>query len=257
MRPNTTDASMPYGLDSNQSSECVQADDDGISFAAFHRLCAAVCAGDTAAATQALSAGAQVNDRQADGKTPLMLAARANRAPMVMFLHALGANLNVSDNHGDCALFHALHAQPTGGSCMIDTVRTLLLMGADCDVQDELGIPFTNYLPDRFSGHQLQDLLHQGLNFGKLSPDGDGFLHLFALHTQSTATEARRIIADAVAHGALINGLDSESHTPLDVALHHNLGMMAEALRFHGAKTSDQLANEPEGTSHQARRSVR
>jgi len=67
----------------------------------------AVLAGDGAAVESHLSAGADPNPFDAEGRTPLMAAARAGRADLVQLLLEAGADPELTDHIGESALIMA------------------------------------------------------------------------------------------------------------------------------------------------------
>ena len=69
----------------------------------------AVNAADVGHARQILSAGAEVNSRDADGATVLMLACHAGNLPMVMVLIEAGADVNAADPRGWTPLMKAAY----------------------------------------------------------------------------------------------------------------------------------------------------
>ena len=68
--------------------------------AATPLLTAAVAAGDLAKTSQLLDQGAAINDHDATGRTPLMLAIGENRLDAVQLLLTRGADPNAADQHG-------------------------------------------------------------------------------------------------------------------------------------------------------------
>ena len=73
-------------------------------------------------------AGADVNIRDSDGNTPLMMAARQGCGDEVKYLHQAGADLNIRNIYGNTAVMYA--AQYRHG----DIVRYLHQAGADINI---------------------------------------------------------------------------------------------------------------------------
>jgi len=86
--------------------------------------------------TALLGAGADVNARDRYDKTPLIYAAKATSNPAVIatLLNA-GADINARDSAGWTALMYATAFNSGGGV----TITTLLKAGADARVRDSLG----------------------------------------------------------------------------------------------------------------------
>ena len=83
-------------------------------------LLAAVTRGDPAAARAALQAGASVHLRDAQGRTVLMLAARAGVRDLAALLLSAGARRGDRDAQGWTA---ADHARDQGHDALSDTLR--------------------------------------------------------------------------------------------------------------------------------------
>lgn len=69
----------------------------------------AITSGDSAAALRLLAAGASAHTRDAEGETPLMLAAHMGDLPVVKALIAAGADVNASDERGWTALTKSVY----------------------------------------------------------------------------------------------------------------------------------------------------
>ena len=80
--------------------------------------------GDIESARLLLKAGANVNDKAADGISALVLAAHSGHTPLVAFLLDRGADVNAAD-----VGYTALHAAVLRGD--MDMIKTLLARGAD------------------------------------------------------------------------------------------------------------------------------
>ena len=73
-------------------------------------------------------AGADVNIKDSDGNTPLMVAARQGCGDEVKYLHEAGADINIRNIYGNTAVMYA--AQYRHG----DIVRYLHQAGADINI---------------------------------------------------------------------------------------------------------------------------
>ncbi|QYJ68002.1 ankyrin repeat domain-containing protein [Flavobacterium litorale] len=77
-----------------------------VKYNASTPLAMAICKGDVTTVKKFIEYGADVNEKS-NGFTPLMLAARYNRAEIVKILIANGAKLKITDDRGFTALKHA------------------------------------------------------------------------------------------------------------------------------------------------------
>ncbi len=77
-----------------------------------------------------LQANADVDIRDRDGNTPLLLAASTGYVEGVRVLIAVGARVDLKNNAGETALIKAVHARDT------DTAKMLLDAGANPDIHD-------------------------------------------------------------------------------------------------------------------------
>jgi ankyrin repeat protein len=102
-------------------------------------LIAAVNAGDAIRVRQILASGSDVNCRDGDGATLLMLACHSGNLPMVMALIGAGAEVNTSDERGWTALTKAVYnAEQNRGYA--DVVQALIDAGANIEATISYGI---------------------------------------------------------------------------------------------------------------------
>lgn len=102
-------------------------------------LVEAVKAGDINTARSLLTAGADVNSRDSEGSTLLMLAAHAGNLAMVSALLEAGAEVNASDERGWTALMKAAYnAELDRG--FADVAQALIDAGADVEMPIGYGI---------------------------------------------------------------------------------------------------------------------
>ena len=99
----------------------------------------AVKAGDTASVQRMLAAGADVNSRDGEGSTLLMLAAHAGDLPMVKVLIEGGADVNACDERGWSPLAKAVYnAELKRG--FADVVKALIDAGANIEAAIGYGV---------------------------------------------------------------------------------------------------------------------
>jgi hypothetical protein len=96
-------------------------------------LLSAASSGDTALAARLLGQGAQIDTKNNQGDTPLMLATRSGKIDTARLLIEKGANLEAKNNVGETALIAAC----TEGNS--DIAQLLVEKGAATDARDEGG----------------------------------------------------------------------------------------------------------------------
>ncbi len=102
-------------------------------------LIAAVNAGDIATLRNLLSAGGDVNARDEDGATLLMLAAHCGNLAMVQALLAAGADVNATDERGWAALAKSIYnAEQQCGHA--DVAQILIGAGANLEAAVGYGV---------------------------------------------------------------------------------------------------------------------
>lgn len=100
---------------------------------ANQRLQSAAAAGDTAAIRAALQAGARLDHRDAEGRTPLMTAVYKHHSAAARVLIDAGADVNAQDKILNSPFLYA------GAEGMTDIVRMCMQAGADYSVFNRYG----------------------------------------------------------------------------------------------------------------------
>lgn len=175
--------------------------------------------GELASMRSLLAAGANVNQREYEGETPLMYAAAAGRTEMVLFLLERGADINAVSNNGETALVRA------GDTA---TVRALLAKGADM----ELGAPL---IRASYAGQldTVKVLLEKGAN-----PNAellDGHTALIAAAVQSGSKD---VVEALIAAGADVKHKNKQGKTAEMLAIENNHADLAELLNRASAHKS-------------------
>jgi uncharacterized protein len=98
-----------------------------------------VRAGDTAAVKRMVDAGADVETRDAENASLLMLAAHAGDLPMVKLLIESGADVNAGDERGWAPLAKAVY-NPESKRGFADVVQTLIDAGANIEAAIGYGV---------------------------------------------------------------------------------------------------------------------
>ncbi len=105
----------------------------------YEKLIEAVRSGDIDSTRRMLSEGADINSRDSEGATLLMLASHAGNLPMVQALIEAGADVNASDERGWTALMKsAYNAELNRG--FADVAQALIDAGANVEVPISYGI---------------------------------------------------------------------------------------------------------------------
>jgi ankyrin repeat protein len=151
--------------------------------------------------TQLLRIGAQVDQTNCAGETPLIVAVRLGQADVVHALLVAGASTQVRDNDGLTALHHA------AGSGASELLAALIESGADVDARRRDGS--TPLMMTR-SAEAAQTLLQAGAELEVRTPSGMGAL----------AAATRRGDVEVVRH-LLAAGADPDATTDLGEAPLH------------------------------------
>ncbi|MEW6110274.1 MAG: ankyrin repeat domain-containing protein [Nitrospirota bacterium] len=114
----------------------------------------AVAAGDIENVGTLLDQGADVNAKNKEGETPLMVAALERRLEMVKFLLDRGADINLKDNVGATALIYSAME----GS--VEIMKLLLDRGADPDAKTDDGLTALS-ISDLKGNREAVELLHR------------------------------------------------------------------------------------------------
>lgn len=184
---------------------------------------------------QLVQRGANVNERNSRGDSPLIIAASRERADLVRSLLKSGADPNARDVHGFTVLMRASES----GS--VDVTNALLDAGADPTVKLADG---TTALQVAGSAQQWRvvDTLLSALVAHHQQPFMDSVL-------RSTLKKARRmglerLCAKIVETGLPLNGQDRHGYTPLMFAAREGLSGIVEAMLRNGASVSCQARFE-------------
>jgi len=120
----------------------------------------AIRSGD-AAAVQKLATPEAVNAAGPDGVTPLMVAARSGQRAIAAALLAAGAAVDIADERGYTALFHACY-DPEEDRGHPELVELLLEAGADKEAQIGFGVRPLMYAAGNGEAGVVEALLRAG-----------------------------------------------------------------------------------------------
>ena len=91
--------------------------------------------------------GADIESKNMNGYTPLMMASTSNRLNIVEFLLDNGANIDSKSNDGYTSLICAASERR---DC-VNIIKTLLNRGADSKIKDNYGWSFIDYFRDNIN----------------------------------------------------------------------------------------------------------
>lgn len=189
----------------------------------------AATAGDVATFQQLLESGAELEQRDAQGRTALLRATRANDVAAATLLMQAGADVNAKDNIEDSAYLYA-------GAQGLNAILLLSLEhGADLHSTNRYG--GTALIPAAEKGHleTVRILLDAGVAVDHVNRLGWTAL-LEAIVLSNGGPVHQQIVQALIAGGADVNLADNNGVTPLQHAQQRGYKEMAALLQAAGAK---------------------
>lgn len=185
--------------------------------------------GDLAGVKQALAAGAPIESRDADGRTPLLLATHGRHLPVALWLIERGADVNAQDKQRDSAFLLA------GARGHTEIVRAALQAGADLRSTNRYG--GTALIPACHYGHveTVRLLLATDIDVDHVNRLGWTALLETVILGDGGATH-QQIARLLLERGAQPNLADHDGVTPLQHALRRGHADMAALLRAAGGR---------------------
>jgi len=181
--------------------------------------------------------GAELDTKHPGGETALMSGAFTGRTEAVKLLLEAGADINAKNDRGQTALHVPLDIRTSNSDCLqyqlpTDTIELLLAKGADVNLKDEDGRTPLHLAAESADGDIVKLLLDKGAKIDE-KDDESGFtaLHYAARLGNKDAAEL------LIARGADVNAKDKQGHTPLCVADNHDY-KVAELLINKGADSA-------------------
>ncbi|EAY16335.1 ankyrin repeat protein, putative [Trichomonas vaginalis G3] len=173
-----------------------------------------------------LSQGAKINEKDANGKTALHIAADSNSKDMVEFLISHGANINEKDKYG----FTALHIVAENNN--LELAELLIAHGANINEKDKNGKTALHIAIENKCKETAELLIIHGANINEKDKYGKTALHI-AIENNNEITEL------LILHNANINEKDGNGKTALHLAMDNNCKEIAELLILHGANINE------------------
>ena len=197
--------------------------------------------------------GANVNDADYSGITPLMMAAKISALEIIQPLLRAGASINLKDKQGQTALMHAVTQSYTTDAKATQTVKLLLDAGAQVNEVDVHGRSALMYAASVSSDHELiKALLAAGANANLIDVESQTALQSAvkrypveiiqtllkagaassintknnqgstALHYAAESYNTENVRA-LIAAGALVDAVNAKGETPLIIAVKRNI----------------------------------
>jgi ankyrin repeat protein len=192
-------------------------------------LLEAAAKGDVAAIQRALAAGVKVDIRDADRRTPLLIATHNNRVEAARVLVAAGADVNAKDNIEDTPYLYA------GAEGRIEILK--MTLGAGANLKDTNRYGGTALIPAAHHGHPeaVKILLEAGVAPDHINKLGwTALLEAIILGDGGpTHTDIVRLLVDG---GADVNIPDKDGVTPLSHARQRGYAAIAAILQAAHAR---------------------
>jgi len=192
--------------------------------------------GDLEEVKRQITAGADIESRDALGNTALHASAYNGQLPLVQWLLSQKANVKARNNLGATPLHVAAYAGRK------DVVALLLANGADVDAR-RAGDGRTPLFDAAVNGHSeaLELLISHGADVNAKGSNDDTPLHWAVLEDHGAAAKI------LMTRGAELNAEDADGQAPLDLALNKGHQRMATWLTAEGGRrgrltTRDRLA---------------
>lgn len=198
--------------------------------------------------TSLIKGNADLNIRNSDNKTAVMLASEKGYGNSVKVLAAAGADLSLRDNLGETALYKAVRIGGDGGYNAADA---LIKGGAQVNDKSSAGVPV---LHEAVTGSKFQFvslLLKGGADPNTLNSKNESAILILSRTTatlkneQYKLTQAAKAISEIILKGGDPNIPDKYGRTPLDISCKLRNKPVVEALLKNGVKLNegDQYGN--------------
>lgn len=192
----------------------------------------AAAEGDSVAVQEMLAQGVNIESRDENGRSALLLATHHNAVDVARVLIDAGANVNAMDNITDSPYLYA------GAEGRLEILRMTLTHGADLTSVNRYG--GTALIPAAHHGHikTVRELLKTGIDIDHINYLGwTALLEAVILGDGGpTYIEIVRLLIEA---GANVNISDENNVTPLVHAMNRNYSEIADMLQTASDKKQD------------------
>ncbi|CAD5124953.1 DgyrCDS13196 [Dimorphilus gyrociliatus] len=186
-----------------------------------------------------LSYGADVNTVDADGDSPLMLAAANDHYIVAKLLVAIGAKINHTSDRGRTALHAAVWNQRR------ELVKLLINFGADVGIQELYGETAVMLCARRGFPDILRILLRVGCDIGVKSDEQDTALHYAARYNHPSCVE------QLLSHDRTsVDAKNMWGYTPLMLAILYSCDKTVQLLLDSGASPIERDQSERTALFH-------
>ncbi len=186
--------------------------------------------GDTPTLLQLLAAGAAINSRDAQGRTPVMAATHGNHVETVQALIDAGADIDIQDNRQDNPFLYA------GAEGLLAILKLTIDAGANTKLTNRFGGTALIPAAERGPVEVVAELLnHTDVDIDHVNNLGwTALLEAIILGDGGPQrTEVVRLLVEA---GADVNLADGQGVTPLTHARQRGYTVMIELLEAAGAQ---------------------
>jgi len=194
------------------------------------QLLLAIQRGDREAIPKLLQEGADINVRDAQGRTPVMIATYQHNTKMVRELLQAGADINIRDNNKENPLLHA------GAQGWLDILKLAIEAHADTSLTNRFG--GISIIPASERGHVevVRELLTcTNINVNHINNLGWTAL-LEAIVLSDGGQAHQQIVQLLIDHGADVNLPDKDGVTPLQNARKRGFTEIERILQQAGAQ---------------------
>ena len=215
--------------------------------------------GNIEAVKQHLATGAHVGAKSSrNGATPLHQAARNGRKEIAELLIAKGADVNAKDNNGKTPLDWVIMLNHTETANLlrkhgskhgvingavragdIEAVKEFLIAGTDVNAKNDYGLTLLHRSAMMNGPKEVAQLLiSAGSDTNTKDKYGRTPLHY------SAGEGHKEFVELLITKGADVNAKEGDDQTPLDWAIQFKEYEIADLLRKHGGKTSEEFKAE-------------
>lgn len=191
--------------------------------AKYDDLSGAVFANDAGAVVAFLDSGADVNEKNLNGFTPLHIACSGGHRELVDLLISRGADVHARSNRGWSCLYSAVIGNH------LEIVTLLVTLGVAVNSSDDDGVTLLHWAADKGHIDIVRYLISYDADVKARSRNDDTPLHFACRRGQSEVAEL------LIKKGARVSVKNSEGQTPLHLASLNEQKHTAELLLYHHA----------------------